>query len=204
MVDNIMTENYGVAWGEIVLIEWCQEGCVRVTWKWDKCNGFFRQMEIERYYAAPFSQTKQRAVESWQSKKQRMRENQHSLFSHITPKNPSLQTQMKRSTFTSTQVAPFWQGELWQASQGPENNTMLPSIQKMACNFFYTKQEQLLNRSSKIFLSIDANETKAFARFSVKSDSSSNLGLLTLRLQFLFQVPHLWFPALRHCWLVKL
>ena len=42
--------------------------------------------------------------------------NQHSLFSQITPKNPALQTQMKRSTFTSTQVAPFSQGELSQAS----------------------------------------------------------------------------------------
>ena len=40
------------------------------------------------------------------------------LSEQETPKNPSLQTQMKVSTLTSAQVPPLSQGELSQAVQG--------------------------------------------------------------------------------------
>ena len=43
------------------------------------------------------------------------------LSEQETPKNPSLQTQMKVSTLTSTHVAPLSQGELSQAAHGAGN-----------------------------------------------------------------------------------
>ena len=42
------------------------------------------------------------------------------LSEHVIPKYPSLQTQMKVSTLTSTQVAPLSHGELSHATQGAD------------------------------------------------------------------------------------
>ena len=50
------------------------------------------------------------------------------LWEHATPKNPSLQTQMKVSTLTSTQEAPLSQGELSQAVQGAVNKYIFKYI----------------------------------------------------------------------------
>ena len=52
--------------------------------------------------------------------------NQRELPSEqVIPKNPSLQTQMKVSTLTSTQVAPLLHGELSRAVQFPENSSKI-------------------------------------------------------------------------------
>ena len=45
------------------------------------------------------------------------------LSEQVTPKNPSLQTQMKVSTLMSAQVAPLSHGELSQATHGAKQKT---------------------------------------------------------------------------------